>query len=268
LSLKERVTSAFIDLLTRIGFAFIGLWSRKRIVLPLLLVASITSWQVASTLPCVITLNLALLVTSTFFTILLIGVTVIADIEGGLTSLERIPKIVAGALVAVVMVYLTLLLYLNGVLIGSLPLLEPMSLLLAPSYALEVALLVTLAVVVPPTLGYFLLRRKWFDVRRRYPFWGAYLGILSALLFAYPTTHDLSQSATWWTPSSIASALTFVASLALIIGPKKAVTKVAGLILILLGISCLMVCLNYTMLSSMLAIIGGAFAYSWSGRGR
>ncbi|NHW44513.1 MAG: hypothetical protein HA491_02085 [Candidatus Verstraetearchaeota archaeon] len=47
-----------------------------------------------------------------------------------------------------------------------------MTILLAPGYALEIALLVTLAVVVPPTVGYFLLKPMWFDVRKRYPFWG------------------------------------------------------------------------------------------------
>jgi len=59
----------------------------------------------------------------------------------------------------VVIVYLALFLYLNEVLISSLQPLQIMAALLAPSYALEITLLVTLAVIVPPTVGYFLL--KW-----------------------------------------------------------------------------------------------------------
>ena len=158
MSLKERKSSAFINLLAKVGFAFIGLWSRKHIVLPLLLVISIISWLVASIVPHALMLNLAVLMTSIFLTVLLIGVTVIADIEGGLTTLEKAPKVVLGALTGVVIVYLALFLYLNGVLISSLQPLQVMAALLAPSYALEITLLVTLAVIAPPTVGYFLLK--------------------------------------------------------------------------------------------------------------
>jgi hypothetical protein len=267
LGLKERITSAFINLSAKVGFAFIGLWSRKHKVLPLLLAISIVSWLAASILPHALMLNLAVLVTSILFVVLLMGVAVIADIEGGLTPLEKVPKVVVGALVGVVVAYPTLLLYLNGVLISSLPPLQIMTILLAPGYALEIALLVTLAVVVPPTVGYFLLKPMWFDVRKRYPFWGAYLGILSALLLAYPIVRDPSQL-TMRAPLLVTSGATIVASLALIVRPRGATIKAAGLALMLLGLLSSMACFHYTMLGSMLAIIGGAFAYSWKSRGQ
>jgi len=267
LSLKERKSSAFINLLAKVGFAFIGLWSRKHIVLPLLLVISIISWLVASIVPHALMLNLAVLMTSIFLTVLLIGVTVIADIEGGLTTLEKAPKVVLGALTGVVIVYLALFLYLNGVLISSLQPLQVMAALLAPSYALEITLLVTLAVIAPPTVGYFLLKWRWFDARKRYPFWGAYLGILSALLFAYPILRDPGQLA-MRAPLLIASGATITASIALIARPRGATIKGAGLVLILSGLLSSIGCLHYTILGSILALIGGAFAYSWRGQGQ
>ncbi len=267
MSLKERVASAFINLLAKVGFAFIGLWSRKRIVLPSLFVISIISWLVASTLPHALTLNLAVLATSIFFTVLLIGVTVIADMEGGLTPLERAPKVMLGTLAGVVVVYLALFLYLNGVLISPLQPLQIMAVLLAPSYALEITLLVTLAVVVPPTIGYFLLRWRWFEARKRYPLWGAYLGILSALLFAYPILRDPGLLAVR-VPLLIASGATIIASLVLIARPESATIKGAGLTLVLSGLLSSIACIHYTMLGSIFALIGGAFAYSWRGRGQ
>jgi len=69
-------------------------------------------------------------------------------------------------------------------------------------------------------------------------------------------------------PLLIASGATITASIALIARPRGATIKGAGLVLILSGLLSSIGCLHYTILGSILALIGGAFAYSWRGQGQ
>lgn len=246
---------------------FLELWNRKRIVLPLLLLVTLASWILIGVVPRTYAFVLgsffaAITITVVFLTFLLLGTIVIDSIEAGFIPLERVPRVVVGSLIAIFLV-MGILLYLAFMLIGvaSPP---PLPFLLAILNAMTVTPIVTLAIVIPPTIGYFLIRERWRRLRARVPFWAVYLGLLAAFLCLYPI---LTLPQLWfieWPKFFGTAGALALPSLFLLSYPREGAAKAVGLILPFIGFISWFTCFGGMTLGSILAILGGACAHSWS----
>lgn len=258
--MMERINS----LMGNIGMGFLGLWNRRKLLLPLLFLATVVSWAFYIELFTLLTFNLAVTFTVLFFTILLLGTVVVDGIEAGFIPLEKVPRVVIGSLVAIGTVLLVLI-YLALMLARVAPPL-PLSFMFAILYAMEVAPLVSLAIVIPPVIGYFLCREKWRRLRTRVPFWGAYFGLLAALLCAYPILRYPELWFYWGMKIFATSGVLLVLSLLLLAFPREGTAKAVGLALPLVGFISWFTCFGGMTLGSVLAILGGACAFSWAPR--
>ncbi|MEM4425703.1 MAG: hypothetical protein QW335_06965 [Candidatus Nezhaarchaeales archaeon] len=104
---------------------FLELWNRRRIVLPLLFLATLASWMLIGVVPRTYAFVLgsffaAITITVVFLTFLLLGTVVIDSIEAGFIPLERVPRVVVGSLIAIFAV-IGVLLYLALMLVGAAP---------------------------------------------------------------------------------------------------------------------------------------------------
>ncbi|MEM2030903.1 MAG: hypothetical protein QXV35_06110, partial [Archaeoglobaceae archaeon] len=136
---------------TKIGLIFLEIWNRKKIVFPTLILVSALSWLIHYTIPNLITLHLALFPTITTLLLAFIGLIVIENIENS-GDLTRVPSLVTETLIAITIV-LAILLYLSGMLFGIFPP-PPLPMLLALMFAIAVAPLVTILILIPPLIGY------------------------------------------------------------------------------------------------------------------
>jgi|GEM_PF-729392 len=257
-ALGER-TGALLD---SVSMGTLGLWNRKHVFLPLLLLLSLLGWLIHYQVGTLLTFDLAVTLTVLFLVILLVGTVVIGGIEEGSIPFERVRRVTAGTLVAIG-VTLLVLIYLALMLAKVVPP-PPLPFLFAILFAMEVAPWVALAVVIPPVLGYFLFRERWKRFRARKPFWGAYLGLLAALLFLYPI---LGYPQLWYYGGFKFFALagiTVICSVLLLAHPREGVCKAVGLFLPLLGFLSWFFVYGGMALGSVLAILAGALAYSWT----
>ena len=255
--MMERVSS----LMGNIGMGFLGLWNKRKLLLPLLFLVTVVSWAFYMELFTFLTFSLAVTSTVLLFTVLLLGTVVVDGIEAGFIPLEKVPRVVTGSLVAIGTV-LSVLIYLALMLARVAPPL-PLSFMFAILYAMEVAPLVSLAIVIPPVIGYFLCRGRWRRLRMRVPFWGAYVGFLAALLCAYPILRYPELWFYWGMKIFATSGVLLVLSLMLLAFPKEGTAKAVGLTLPLVGFISWFTCFGGMTLGSVLAILGGACAFSW-----
>ncbi|MEM2204842.1 MAG: DUF6114 domain-containing protein [Candidatus Hadarchaeales archaeon] len=244
-----------------IGLGFFNLWDKRRLVLPLFLLLSIFSWVLYILVYNLATFTLAVVSTVFLFTVLLLGTVVVDGIEAGLIPLERVPNVVLGSLLGIGIVF-GLLLYLFLLVLKLVPF-PPPSFLFALVSTIEIVPFVSLAIVLPPTAGYFLFRERWRRLRANKPFWGVYLGILAAFCCVYPLLpypdlwfHEMKTLAT-------AGSLILL-SLFLLAYPREGATKAVGLIFPFVGFLSWFTCFGGMALGSVLAVLAGACSYSWS----
>lgn len=248
---------------TKIGLIFLDIWNRKKIVFPSLIALCALGWAVHYAIPNLITLHLALFPTIITLILAFIGLIVIENIENS-GDLTRVPSLVTQTLVAVSLVLL-ILLYLSGMLFGIFPA-PPLPMLLAMMFAMAVAPLVTILVLIPPLIGYIpKVRPKWIALRQRVPFWGAYLGFIAAFLVMLPLLLfiDLAFLGNMYIMAIYGGVLAYC-SLMLLVAPRPIITKSLGLLMIAMGPISWFGAAGGLALGSVLAVIAGAYAFSWS----
>lgn len=247
-----------------IGMQFLDLWNNKtKIFLPLIAV-SILAWALHYLIgPTVITLQLAIV--PTLFTLILamIGLIVIEHIEttGDFT---KVPSMVTQTLIAVI-VLIGIMLYLGGMMMGIAPA-PPLPILLAIMFAIPITPWVTLAVIIPPLIGYASrFRAKWVSLRRKYPFWGIYLGLIAGALTLYiPIAFiELLMIGGVIFRIFVMGGALVVLSIIMAAIPTSSATKITGIIMIFMSVILWFGASGGMTLGSILAAIGGAHAYSW-----
>ncbi|MEM1957621.1 MAG: hypothetical protein QXX76_05060 [Archaeoglobaceae archaeon] len=248
---------------TKIGLIFLEIWNRKKIVFPTLILVSALSWLIHYTIPNLITLHLALFPTITTLLLAFIGLIVIENIENS-GDLTRVPSLVTETLIAITIV-LAILLYLSGMLFGIFPP-PPLPMLLALMFAIAVAPLVTILILIPPLIGYIpKVRPKWIAVRQRVPFWGIYLGFIAGFLVMLPLLLfiDLAFLGNMYI-MAIYGGIIIYSSFMLLVSPRPLVTKSFGLLMVAMGPISWFGAAGGLTLGSVLAVIAGAYAFSWS----
>ncbi|MEM3391783.1 MAG: hypothetical protein QW226_05705, partial [Archaeoglobaceae archaeon] len=220
----------WIEKSTKIGLIFLEIWNRKKVVFPALILVSALSWLIHYTIPNLITLHLALFPTIMTLLLAFIGLIVIENIENS-GDLTRVPSLVTETLIAITIV-LAILLYLSGMLFGIFPP-PPLPMLLALMFAMAVAPLVTILILIPPLIGYIpRLRPKWIAVRQRVPFWGIYLGFIAGFLVMLPLLLfiDLAFLGNMYI-MAIYGGIIIYSSFMLLVSPRPLVTKSFGLLM-------------------------------------
>ncbi|MEM3796299.1 MAG: hypothetical protein QXJ98_03370 [Archaeoglobaceae archaeon] len=248
---------------TKIGLIFLEIWNRKKVVFPALILVSALSWLIHYTVPNLITLHLALFPTIMTLLLAFIGLIVIENIENS-GDLTRVPSLVTETLIAITIV-LAILLYLSGMLFGIFPP-PPLPMLLALMFAMAVAPLVTILILIPPLIGYIpKVRPKWIAVRQRVPFWGIYLGFIAGFLVMLPLLLfiDLAFLGNMYI-MAIYGGIIIYSSFMLLVSPRPLVTKSFGLLMVAMGPSSWFGAAGGLTLGSVLAVIAGAYAFSWS----
>lgn len=249
----------------RIGNAFISLWNRKRIVFPVLIALCALAWFYgyhfgSSLITLSITLTL-IAVTLEFAFIGLIGIEHI-ETSGDYTA---IPRVTTVALVFVALVT-AVLLYLGGMLSKIFPP-PPLPILLAIMSAMQVIPYVILACLLPPLIGYLpKVRPKWVALRQRFPFWGIYLGLMSGILTLLPLVLLPAMMIIGGAGLRIGIIGGVLIVLSVLLGalPRSAPCKVIGIFLVLVGVLTWFGASGGFTLGSILAVLGGAYSYSWS----
>ncbi|MEM0203143.1 MAG: DUF6114 domain-containing protein [Archaeoglobaceae archaeon] len=253
----------WIEKATKIGLMFLDIWNRKKVVFPVLILVSALAWVIHYEIPNLITLHLALFPTITTLLLAFIGLIVIENIENS-GDLTRVPSLVTETLIAVTIV-LAILLYLSGMLFGIFPA-PPLPMLLALMFAMAVAPLVTILILIPPLIGYIpRLRPKWIAVRQRVPFWGIYLGFIAGFLVMLPLLLfiDLAFLGNMYI-MAIYGGILIYCSFMLLVSPRPLVTKSLGLLMVAMGPISWFGAAGGLALGSVLAVIAGAYAFSWS----
>ncbi|MEM0022469.1 MAG: hypothetical protein QXM23_01470 [Archaeoglobaceae archaeon] len=248
---------------TKIGLIFLEIWNRKKVVFPALILVSALSWLIHYTVPNLITLHLALFPTIMTLLLAFIGLIVIENIENS-GDLTRVPSLVTETLIAITIV-LAILLYLSGMLFGIFPP-PPLPMLLALMFAMAVAPLVTILILIPPLIGYIpKVRPKWIAVRQRVPFWGIYLGFIAGFLVMLPLLLfiDLAFLGNMYI-MAIYGGIIIYSSFMLLVSPRPLVTKSFGLLMVAMGPISWFGAAGGLTLGSVLAVIAGAYAFSWS----
>ncbi|MEM3927850.1 MAG: hypothetical protein QXT07_02760 [Archaeoglobaceae archaeon] len=248
---------------TKIGLIFLEIWNRKKVVFPALILVSALSWLIHYTIPNLITLHLALFPTIMTLLLAFIGLIVIENIENS-GDLTRVPSLVTETLIAITIV-LAILLYLSGMLFGIFPA-PPLPMLLALMFAMAVAPLVTILILIPPLIGYIpKVRPKWIAVRQRVPFWGIYLGFIAGFLVMLPLLLfiDLAFLGNMYI-MAIYGGIIIYSSFMLLVSPRPLVTKSFGLLMVAMGPISWFGAAGGLTLGSVLAVIAGAYAFSWS----
>ncbi|MEM3477663.1 MAG: hypothetical protein QXW59_02475 [Archaeoglobaceae archaeon] len=248
---------------TKIGLIFLEIWNRKKVVFPALILVSALSWLIHYTIPNLITLHLALFPTIMTLLLAFIGLIVIENIENS-GDLTRVPSLVTETLIAITIV-LAILLYLSGMLFGIFPP-PPLPMLLALMFAMAVAPLVTILILIPPLIGYIpKVRPKWIAVRQRVPFWGIYLGFIAGFLVMLPLLLfiDLAFLGNMYI-MAIYGGIIIYSSFMLLVSPRPLVTKSFGLLMVAMGPISWFGAAGGLTLGSVLAVIAGAYAFSWS----
>ncbi|MEM0330970.1 MAG: hypothetical protein QXW84_06315 [Archaeoglobaceae archaeon] len=248
---------------TKIGLIFLEIWNRKKVVFPALILVSALSWLIHYTIPNLITLHLALFPTIMTLLLAFIGLIVIENIENS-GDLTRVPSLVTETLIAITIV-LAILLYLSGMLFGIFPP-PPLPMLLALMFAMAVAPIVTILILIPPLIGYIpKVRPKWIAVRQRVPFWGIYLGFIAGFLVMLPLLLfiDLAFLGNMYI-MAIYGGIIIYSSFMLLVSPRPLVTKSFGLLMVAMGPISWFGAAGGLTLGSVLAVIAGAYAFSWS----
>lgn len=104
----------------------------------------------------------------------------------------------------------------------------------------------------------------------RVPFWGIYLGILSALmLLLMPVMYfRVLFVSTSLINAFILGGVTLILSLVPLLYPRPEICRVLGIIMVFLGILMWILAVGGLTWGSVLAIISGGYLYDWRPRGK
>ncbi|WP_054852983.1 hypothetical protein [Vulcanisaeta distributa] len=257
-----------MDFFTKFGFVLINLWKRKALVLPILFGLNLLSWIYFWIRPSLLGFALIILTLAIFLTVIFIGVIPVAIIEENNYRVDVVRSMGLNSFISLIVIY-ALFIYVSLILMAVIkppPLLIVMMALL---FALPLTPFVVLAVLVPPLVGYF-MKARWRSLRGgRIPFWGIYLGLLSALILLllpimYFRVLFVSMSLV---DSFIMGGVVTILSLIPLFYPRPFICKVLGLVMIFLGILMwLIVAGGLTWGGSVLSIISGGYLYDWKPR--
>lgn len=142
----------------------------------------------------------------------------------------------------------------------------PLPMLLALMFAMAVAPLVTILVLLPPLIGYIpRLRSKWVAIRQKVPFWGIYLSFLAGILMMLPLIMfiDLAFLGNMYVMAIYGGVLIYC-SFMLMVAPKPIVTKSLGLVMLIMGPISWFGAAGGLTLGSVIAVIAGAYTFAWS----
>lgn len=263
------------EIASEIGIIFLKIWHRKHVVFPILIAVSALAWVYHYSTLTLVSLHVALVPTIILLALTFIGLIVVEHIEG-LKDASEIPTVITQTLVALGAVLATLL-YLSGMLFRVFPA-PPLPFLLAILIATRVAPYSTVLVLIPPLIGHVpKIRPKWVELRRKYPFWAVYLGVLAGLLtlsvvVVFPEMLLIGRGGImiFLMGSSIiiCSCLLVAAAGKLPVETVDFATSVLGFVMVLLGILLWLGALGGFFFGSVFAILGGAHAHSWKPNAR
>ncbi|ADN49677.1 DUF6114 domain-containing protein [Vulcanisaeta distributa] len=252
-----------MDFFTKFGYILVNMWRHKALILPILLVLNVLSWIYFWVKPSLLGFSMIILALALLLTVVFIGVIPVAIIEENNYRIDVVRRMGLDSFVSLVVVY-ALFIYVSLILLAVIkppPLLIVMMVLL---FALPLTPFVVIAVLVPPLVGYF-MRQRWRSLRGRIPFWGIYLGLLSALiLLLLPIMYFrvLFVSASL-VNSFILGGVVTILSLIPLFYPKPMVCRVLGLAMIFLGILMWLIVAGGLTWGSVLSIISGGYLYDW-----
>ena len=257
-----------MDFLTRFGLGLVGMWRRKAIVLPALFAINLTTWFYFWVKPSLLSFASIILTLAIFLTVIFIGVIPVAIMEENNYDLGIVRRMGLGTLVSLIIVY-ALFLYVSSILLAIIKPPPYLIVMMALLFALPLTPLIVLATLVPPLIGYF-IRDRWRSLRGRIPFWGVYLGLLSALMLLlmpmmYFRVLFMSVSLI---NAFILGGVTLILSLIPLLYPRPEVCRVLGMVMVFLGILMWIVAAGGLTWGSVLAIISGGYLYDWRPRGK
>ncbi|MGC9153649.1 MAG: DUF6114 domain-containing protein [Vulcanisaeta sp.] len=252
-----------MDFFTRFGFGLVSVWRRKVIILPALFAVNLVTWIYFWVRPSLLGFALIILTLAVFLTVVFIGVIPVVIMEENNYDPGVVRRMGLGTFISLIIVY-ALFIYVSSVLLA---LIKPPSYLfvmMALLFALPLTPIVVLAVLVPPLIGYF-IRDKWRSLRGRIPFWGVYLGLLSAvILLLMPMMYfRVLFVSTSLINALILGGITLILSLVPLLYPRPEICRVLGLVMVFLGILMWILAAGGLTWGSVLAIISGGYLYDW-----
>ncbi|WP_054842989.1 hypothetical protein [Vulcanisaeta distributa] len=260
-----------MDFLTRFGLGLVSMWRRKVIILPILFAVNLLTWVYFWIRPSLIGFALIILTIAIFLTVIFIGVIPVAIMEENNYDPGVVRRMGLGTLISLIIVY-AVFIYVSSILLA---LIKPPSYLfvmMALLFALPpLTPIVVLAVLIPPLIGYF-IRDKWRSLRGRIPFWGVYLGLLSAvILLLMPIMYfRVLFVSTSLVNAFILGGITLILSLVPpLLYPRPEACRVLGLVMVFLGILMwILAAGGLTWGGSVLAIVSGGYLYDWRPRSK
>ncbi|ADY01570.1 hypothetical protein VMUT_1365 [Vulcanisaeta moutnovskia 768-28] len=252
-----------MDFFTRFGFGLVSMWRRKVIILPALFAVNLVTWIYFWVRPSLLGFALIILTLAVFLTVVFIGVIPVVIMEENNYDPGVVRRMGLDTFISLIIVY-ALFIYVSSVLLA---LIKPPSYLfvmIALLFALPLTPIVVLAVLVPPLIGYF-IRDKWRSLRGRIPFWGVYLGSLSAvILLLMPMMYfRVLFVSTSLINAFILGGITLILSLVPLLYPRPEICRVLGLVMVFLGILMWILAAGGLTWGSVLAIISGGYLYDW-----
>ncbi|MGC8607593.1 MAG: DUF6114 domain-containing protein [Vulcanisaeta sp.] len=252
-----------MDFFTRFGFGLVSVWRRKVIILPALFAVNLVTWIYFWVRPSLLGFALIILTLAVFLTVVFIGVIPVVIMEENNYDPGVVRRMGLDTFISLIIVY-ALFIYVSSVLLA---LIKPPSYLfvmMALLFALPLTPIVVLAVLVPPLIGYF-IRDKWRSLRGRIPFWGVYLGLLSAvILLLMPMMYfRVLFVSTSLINALILGGITLILSLVPLLYPRPEICRVLGLVMVFLGILMWILAAGGLTWGSVLAIISGGYLYDW-----
>ena len=257
-----------MDFFTRFGLGLISMWRRKAIILPALVAVNLATWFYFWIKPSLLGFALIVLTLAVFLTVIFIGVIPVAIMEENNYDPNIVRKMGLGTFASLVIVY-ALFIYVSSVLLAVIKPPSYLFVMMALLFALPLTPFVVLAILMPPLIGYF-IRDKWRLLRDRIPFWGIYLGLLSAvILLLMPMMYFkvLFVSASLIN-AFILGGITLILSLVPLLYPRPEVCRVLGIVMVFLGILMWILVVGGLTWGSVLAIISGGYLYDWRPRGK
>jgi hypothetical protein len=249
--------------LTRFGLGLARMWEHKVATLTTVVTVNVVSWLYFWLRPSILGFMFIVLAASVLVAILLIGtVPVLAMVENKFDE-DVVRRMSLGTLVSLVLSY-ALLTYVGSFMLGFIDPPPYLLIVMALFFALPITPYVVLAILLPPLIGYF-MRSRWYSLRHRVPFWGAYLGFLaSAMFLVMPLIYfRVIMVSISLINSFILAGVTMIASAASVINPRPSICKIIGLAMVFIGILSWLIAIGGLTWGSVLAIISGSYLYDW-----
>ena len=255
-----------MDLFTRFGLGLVSMWRRKYIALPASFAANLLAWLYLWIRPSILGFFLVIITLAIFLTIVFIGVIPVVIIEESNYDTNVVKRMGIATFFSLIIVY-ALFLYVGSVFLAFIKPPPYLFVLMALLFALPLTPLIVIAVLIPPLIGYF-MRRRWYSLRSRVPFWGIYLGLLSGvMLLLMPIMYfRVIFVSTSLINAFILGGVTIILSLVPLLYPRTEACRVLGIVMVFLGILMWLLAAGGLTWGSILAIISGAYLFDWRPR--